>query len=204
MLRSNVKLVVCTLALLLASGTAFAQTQMGTVFTYQGELTSGGVPVDEPLDGCDFEFTLWDAAVDGSQVGPTLTPSALVADGRFTVALDFGPDIFTGDARFLEIAVCCPSQCKDFTTLAPRQELTPAPHALALPGLYTDQTSSPPNVIAAGDIQADGTITSGSSIIIDGTPGGEKITSSDAIEVPLARSLKSRPLKSWQHVLRRP
>ncbi|MCH8913780.1 MAG: hypothetical protein IIA33_09465, partial [Planctomycetes bacterium] len=126
---------------------AAAQAPMGTVFTYQGELTSGGVPVDEPLDGCDFEFTLWDADVDGSQVGPTLTPNALVADGRFTVALDFGPDIFIGDARFMEIAVCCPSPCVKFTTLSPRQELTPAPHALALPGLYTQQTVTSPNLI---------------------------------------------------------
>jgi len=109
MSRSNINLVVCTLALLLASGTALGQTLVGTVFTYQGELTSGGVPVDEPLDGCDFEFTLWDADIDGSQVGPTLTPNALVADGRFTVALDFGDNIFTGQARWLEIAVCCPA-----------------------------------------------------------------------------------------------
>ena len=70
-----------------------------------------------------------------------------MADGRFTVALDFGPDIFIGDARFMEIAVCCPSPCKDLTTLSPRQELTPAPHALALPGLYTQQNATSPNLI---------------------------------------------------------
>ncbi len=133
MSRNNRNLVVCTLAFLLASGTALAQTQMGTVFTYQGELTSGGVPVDEPLDGCDFEFTLWDADVDGNQVGPLLTPSVLVAGGRFTVALNFGDNIFTGDARWLKIAVCCPSPCGDFTTLVPRQELTPTPDSLNTP-----------------------------------------------------------------------
>ncbi|MCH7704534.1 MAG: VCBS repeat-containing protein, partial [Planctomycetes bacterium] len=90
----------------------------------------------------------WDADADGSQVGPTLTPNALVTDGRFTVALDFGADIFTGDARYLEIAVCCPAPCEDFTTLSPRQELTPAPYALALPGLYTRfDFGSIPNII---------------------------------------------------------
>ena len=148
MSRGYVYRVVCTLALLFASGTALAgQTPVGTVFTYQGELSNGGVPVDEPLNGCDFEFSLWDADVDGSQVGPTLTPTALVADGRFTVALDFGENIFTGNARWLKIAVCCPSPCVDFTTLSPRQELTPAPHALALPGLYTQQNVTSPNLI---------------------------------------------------------
>ena len=152
---------------------AAAEGPLGTVFTYQGELTSGGVPVDEPLDGCDFEFTLWDADVDGSQVGPTLMPTALVADGRFTVALDFGPDIFTGEARFMEIAVCCPSGCEEFTTLSPRQELTPAPHALALPGLYTQQNATSPNVIGgySGNSVEPGAV--GATIAGGGLNGGE-------------------------------
>ena len=100
-MRSTLTPFTLSLVFLIAP-IATAQTPMGTVFTYQGELSNGGVPVDEPRDGCDFEFTLWNASVDGSQVGPTLTPNALVADGRFTVALDFGADIFTGNARWLE------------------------------------------------------------------------------------------------------
>ncbi len=128
-MRSTLTPFILSLVFLIAP-IATAQPPMGTVFTYQGELTSGGAPVDEPVDGCDFEFTLWDADVDGNQVGLMLTPTATVADGRFTVTLDFGADIFTGDARYLEIAVCCPAPCEDLTTLSPRQELTPAPYAL--------------------------------------------------------------------------
>lgn len=35
----------------------------------------------------------------------------------------------------------------DFTTLAPRTELTPAQHALALPGLWTEQNTISLNLI---------------------------------------------------------
>ena len=64
-MRSTLTPFTLSLVFLIAP-IATAQTPMGTVITYQGELTSGGVPVDEPLDGCDFEFSLWDADIDGS------------------------------------------------------------------------------------------------------------------------------------------
>ncbi len=72
MARTYMNRVVCTLALLLASGTSTAQTPLDSVFTYQGNLQEGGVPVD---DMCAFEFSLWDDDNDpdpGVQIGPTL------------------------------------------------------------------------------------------------------------------------------------
>ena len=121
---------------------------VGTAFTYQGELLLNGVPV---IGDCDFQFSLWDDPLAGSQVGPTLTMTASLGNGRFTVRLDFGDDRFTGRPRWLEIKVCHPSPCNNYTTLAPRQELTPAPYALALPALRTTPSGGSPdsaNVIA--------------------------------------------------------
>ena len=61
---------------------------------------------------------------------PTNTPAPVaVSNGLFTVTLDFGTGIFTGPARWLEIGVRT-ANIGAFTTLSPRQQLTPAPYAL--------------------------------------------------------------------------
>lgn len=107
---------------------------IGTAFTYQGELRERGVPVNAT---CKFEFSLWNSVSDGSQRGPTLPLQVNVVDGRFTVPLDFGAGVFQGSRRFLQMAVCCTASCEvdDDDILMPRQELTPAPYALSLRSL---------------------------------------------------------------------
>lgn len=103
-------------------------------FTYQGELQDG----DTPIDGvCDFQFSLWDALSSGTQIGSTQTNNAVsVSNGRFTILLNnlnqFGSNPFSGDARWLQIAVRCPAGSGGYTTLTPRQELTAAPYAHGL------------------------------------------------------------------------
>jgi hypothetical protein len=106
------------------------QDALGTAFTYQGRLTDGGSLANGEYD---FQFTLYDAASNGTQVGSMFPKENItVTDGLFTVELDFGNDIFTGDARYLEIGVRPGASGGLFTTLSPRQALTPAPYALSL------------------------------------------------------------------------
>lgn len=127
--------IMIAVAVAATANHAAAAEPLGTAFTYSGELVQGGSPVD---DTCDFQFGLWNHPTDAdpvNQVGSTLSETVEVSAGRFTVLLDFGSNIFTGNARWLEIAVCCPpSDCSEppvnFTTLSPRQELTPTPYAL--------------------------------------------------------------------------
>ncbi len=118
---------------------------VGTAFTYQGRLTQGGVPVTTVVN---LEFTLWSDPVSvlpADQIGGVqaigLTPDA---NGLFTVVLngaaEFTANPFDGQACWLEITV-------DGSTLSPRQEVTPAPYALALPGLWTEQNATSPNLI---------------------------------------------------------
>ena len=108
----------------------------GTAFTYQGRLTSSGSDVNQ---SCDFQFSLYDASSSGSQVGSTLTKSSVsVSEGRFNTSLGFGSSAFTGSAGFLEIAVRCPASSGSYTTLSPRQELTPTPYAITAGGLDAD------------------------------------------------------------------
>lgn len=132
---------------------------MGTAFTYQGQLKK-----DESLmnGACDFRFSLWDAASDGTRIGAIQTKTNVgVSKGLLTIPdLDFGSGAFQGEARWLEIAVRCPAGTGNYQMLSPRQPLTPAPYALALPGLWTKQNTISPNVIGgySGNSVAGGVI----------------------------------------------
>ena len=112
----------------------------GTQFTYQGHLSDGSAAADGLYD---FEFKLYDAASAGAQLGSTATAGDVaVNDGVFTVAIGFGGGAFGGGARWLQIGVRPGNSGGAYTTLTPRQELTPAPYALAMPNVYTDETSN--------------------------------------------------------------
>jgi hypothetical protein len=102
---------------------------LGTTFTYQGRLESGGEPVN---DSCDLAFRLYEGATGDNPVSIPFTHTVPVSDGLFTVGLDFGLDAegspFAGDARWLGIQVMCPGDT-GFADLG-RQELTAVPYAL--------------------------------------------------------------------------
>jgi len=120
------------------------EQSLGTSFTYQGQLKKGGSPVN---DTCNFQFSLYDAASSGMKIGSTVTVwDVNVNNGLFTTQIDFGSGRFNGNARWLEIAVKCPED-SSYTTLSPRQALTATPYALALPGLWTQQNNTSPNLI---------------------------------------------------------
>jgi hypothetical protein len=98
----------------------------GTAFTYQGRLVAGANAANGRFD---LTFSLYDALYEGRQVGNALTnPATAVTNGYFTVTLDFG-NVFDGNARWLEIGVRT-NGGEAFTTLSPRQPLTPAPYAV--------------------------------------------------------------------------
>jgi hypothetical protein len=128
--RLAMTMAVVAIILIAAAGARATEPQpegpVTTAFTYQGRLTSdGGDPID---DSCDFQFGLWDDPDAGSPVGPALNlPGVAVADGLFTVQLDFG-SVFDISALWLEVAVQCTGD-PGYTTLAPRQALTAAPFA---------------------------------------------------------------------------
>jgi hypothetical protein len=129
----NTRLTAGLLLVLLATAAAPAQTPLGTAFTYQGHLQSAGVNLNATAD---LQLGLWDAAgtgsppVGGTQIGTTQTVNNIqVVDGFFTLQVDFGANVFNGDARWLQIAVRSPAGSGTFTTLAPRQPVTATPYA---------------------------------------------------------------------------
>ncbi len=117
---------------------------MGTVFTYQGRL----IHDNNPTDGLyDFEFKLYDSPAGGNQLASTIDINDLdVIEGYFTVELDFNdPNVFNGDACWLDISVR-PGDGSSFTTLSPRQQLTPAPYAV-----YAENAGADSDWMVSGD-----------------------------------------------------
>ncbi len=121
--------ILGAIILLVAAGSAAAsplQAVTGTAFTYQGRLTDGGVPANGTYD---FLFSLFYEAAGGSVIGSLPLEDVIVTDGLFTVQLDFG-DVFDGSSLYLEIGVRPWDSTDEYTTLVPRQPLTPTPYAI--------------------------------------------------------------------------
>lgn len=135
------------LALLAVFSGALRAASIGTAFTYQGRLTDGGMAATGIYD---FRFTVYDAATgSGVLAGPVVSAGVGVTNGLFVVILDFGTGIFTGNARWLEMAVRTNSAAV-FTTLSPRQPVTATPYALYSADAGTAKTVSANGVSNAG------------------------------------------------------
>jgi hypothetical protein len=101
---------------------------LGTGFNYQGRFLDSGNPAAGTYD---MRFTIYDAATSGTMIGsPVTAEDVSVSNGLFTAQLDFGAAAFTGEARWLEIAVRPGASLDVFVPLVPRQSLASAPHAL--------------------------------------------------------------------------
>ncbi|MBE0540227.1 MAG: tail fiber domain-containing protein [Verrucomicrobia bacterium] len=131
-MKTNLALRIATallsLSILLHSPSTFAQ---GTAFTYQGRLESGGAP---HTGTAEFQATLWDAVSGGSQIAASAPAQVVVGvtNGLFILPLDFDAN-FPGANRWLQLEVR--TTIGNFTTLAPRQPLTPTPYAITASNL---------------------------------------------------------------------
>ena len=124
-------------ALNLQPATAFAQ---GTAFAYQGRLNNNGSPAAGTYD---ITFTLFATNTDGVAIAGPVTNSAVpVTNGLFTTLVDFGPSVFTGGATGWRLRVST-NGVNSFTTLTPRQQLTPTPYAI-----YAENASGIPELAA--------------------------------------------------------
>lgn len=153
-------------------------TGPGTTFTYQGQLKNNGQPVTAD---CLLAFRLYDAVTEGAVVAAPITRTVPITDGLFTVALDFGADVFAGDARWLGIRVRCPGDAA-YTDLG-RQALTAAPYALYALGASWSGLRDVPSGFADGIDDV--------SVVVSGTQvyAGEGLTrlaSGDAVTLSLS------------------
>ncbi|HEY1662880.1 MAG TPA: tail fiber domain-containing protein [Verrucomicrobiae bacterium] len=100
-----------------------ASAQGTTAFTYQGQLHDNGTNAN---GNYTMIFSLYDSAGGNNQIGSTITTSATLANGLFSVNLDFG-NVFNGSARYLDITVTNGGIAQE---LSPRVQVLPAPYAL--------------------------------------------------------------------------
>jgi len=106
----------------LASGLASAEP-----ITYQGTLNVNGMPATGTFD---LECRVFDAAVDGVQLGQTVVIDDLaVPAGVFSVEMDFG-EVFDSTEVYLEISVRDGASEDVHDILLPRQSITPTPKAI--------------------------------------------------------------------------
>jgi len=99
----------------------------GTAFTYQGRLNDGTAPANGSYD---LTFSLFNTSINGTPlVGPVTNSAVSISNGLFTVMIDFGFSVWNGQTNWLEIGVRT-NGASSFTTLAPRQQVTPTPYAI--------------------------------------------------------------------------
>ena len=111
------------LALVFLAVPVRAQT---TAFTYQGQLNSNNVPATGAFD---LRFQIYNAN-NSVVAGPLTNAPVGVTNGLFITALDFGPGVFDGTTRSLEIGVRTNGNTNAYIVLSPRQTLTSVPYAI--------------------------------------------------------------------------
>ncbi len=129
-LRGNI--VAGALIYMSAVAVSVRADPLGTAFSYQGRLKSAG----SAANGLhDLQFNLFAVPAGGTPIaGPICADNVNVADGLFTVPLDFGA-VFDGNERWLDIGVRTDNTAGNcgtgaYTPLAPRQAVTAAPVSL--------------------------------------------------------------------------
>lgn len=127
--RAPVVPAMLLLAVLTAHPLAAAQPPAPTTtFLYHGQLTRSGQPGDGVFD---FIFRLAETADTTDFLGTAVTNLAVpVVSGQFQVLLDFGPAVFNGSTRYLDIGVKTNGSVEDYVSLKPRQAILPLPYSM--------------------------------------------------------------------------
>jgi hypothetical protein len=150
------KTLIFSSALLLMS--VFITPAQTTEFTYQGNLKDGASAAN---GNYDIQFSLFAIDTGGSAIGTLQKMAVPVANGSFTVKLDFGAQ-FPGAVRYLELAVR-PAGAGSFTTLAPRQQISNAPYAVR--SLNAANADNATTATTATDAQQLGGITANQYVV---------------------------------------
>ena len=156
---------ILTVNLVLLFALYTSLSAQSNTFTYQGKLSDGSAPASGTYL---MQFSLWDAASGGNQIGQTITfdgsignqPAVQASNGIFTVQLDFGNPTppfdntprFDGSPRWISIAVRKIGEVT-FTLLSPRQPVTSSPYAIRSSNATSSDSLSQNCVLCITDAQ---------------------------------------------------
>jgi hypothetical protein len=132
-----------------------------TSFTYQGRLNETGGAANGTFD---FQFALFIDSMGGTAIGTVAKTGVAVANGIFTVELDFGLGAFPDEIRWLEIRVKSQAAA-EYTPLSPRQKITNSP--LALRAARATLAENAQNAFAIGSTPAAQIIKEGDARLTD-------------------------------------
>ena len=105
-----------------------AAEPLGRAISYQGQLEQFGAPVSGVFD---FRMVAFDRFEFGDQVSPVVVfEDVEVLSGLVQLDVDFGPGVFIGERRWVQIEVREGASVGSYTPLMPRQELLPGAYAL--------------------------------------------------------------------------
>jgi hypothetical protein len=109
------------------SSVSHGQVPLDSDFSYQGELRFNNSLANGKFD---FQFVVFDANENGSQIAQTINEDVDVKQGVFTTIINFGTLVFLGDKVWLEIRVREGNNTGGFQQLLPRQQITSSPYAI--------------------------------------------------------------------------
>ena len=111
-----------------------------------------------------MRFRLFGAAAGGSPIGSTIENASVAVDGGiFAVTLNFGSAVFTGEDRYLEIAVRR-NAGESYTVLDPRQKIASSPYAIRTLSAQTADLAA--NAQNLGGVPANQYLTTSSNAFI--------------------------------------
>jgi len=162
-----------------------------SAFTYQGRLSDGTNPATGTYD---INFELFDAVTSGTQQGSTaFLPGTAVSNGLFTVKLDFGPSVFDGSPRWLDIFVRS-NGVGGFVEITPREPINSVPYAFRAANYSGPVAASQITGTLASSNIGVGTITG--SDIAAGSITGANIASNTITAAQLAPGVASSNLNA--------
>ena len=169
------KLIYTMVILMVMSTHSLAgNIEVGSQFSYQGELQDGGSPANGVYD---LIIQLYDSDAGGNSIDFNVFQDVSINNGLFNVELDFGDLPFNGDASWLEVNIRAGDSTGGYTILLPRQRVNVTPYAIQ--SAFVENGNSPWVDVGGGainysqDVYIGNANTTSSSIFTIDSPANE-------------------------------